>query len=141
MCDSPSSLSFFKIVFWLDAEILDGCLDHKIFSVYPPPLSSKPGKSFLDCRAGFHGIHAGVLLCRYLEFSFLPSDKVRHHTCPAFHLPKIHWHFLLCDLPTPVLLPGKSHGWRSLVGCFTFPLLPLLCLLGFLGIHNEAPVI
>ena len=22
-----------------------------------------------------------------------------------------HWH------PTPVLLPGKSHGWRSLVGC------------------------
>ena len=30
----------------------------------------------------------------------------------------------LCDIsgrrqwhPTPVLLPGKSHGWRSLVGC------------------------
>ena len=23
----------------------------------------------------------------------------------------IQWH------PTPVLLPGKSHGWRSLVGC------------------------
>ena len=23
----------------------------------------------------------------------------------------IKWH------PTPVLLPGKSHGWRSLVGC------------------------
>ena len=22
--------------------------------------------------------------------------------------------------PTPVLLPGKSHGWRSLVGSFTF---------------------
>ena len=22
-----------------------------------------------------------------------------------------HWH------PTPVFLPGKSHGWRSLVGC------------------------
>ena len=21
--------------------------------------------------------------------------------------------------PTPVLLPGKSHGWRSLVGCFS----------------------
>ena len=20
-------------------------------------------------------------------------------------------------VPTPVLLPGKSHGWRSLVGC------------------------
>ena len=35
------------------------------------------------------------------------------------------WHFAWCTLPiwrrqwhpTPVLLPGKSHGWRSLVGC------------------------
>ena len=25
--------------------------------------------------------------------------------------PRRRWH------PTPVLLPGKSHGWRSLVGC------------------------
>ena len=24
---------------------------------------------------------------------------------------RMRWH------PTPVLLPGKSHGWRSLVGC------------------------
>ena len=28
--------------------------------------------------------------------------------CPLW---KRQWH------PTPVLLPGKSHGWRSLVGC------------------------
>ena len=27
------------------------------------------------------------------------------------HLVSSKWH------PTPVLLPGKSHGWRSLVGC------------------------
>ena len=27
------------------------------------------------------------------------------------HLRRRQWH------PTPVLLPGKSHGWRSLVGC------------------------
>jgi len=26
-------------------------------------------------------------------------------------LQRRQWH------PTPVLLPGKSHGWRSLVGC------------------------
>ena len=44
--------------------------------------------------------------------------------CPAsFYTPRLNlpvtpvsiwrrqWH------PTPVLLPGKSHGWRSLVGC------------------------
>ena len=28
-----------------------------------------------------------------------------------WHPPLHQWH------PTPVLLPGKSHGWRSLVGC------------------------
>ena len=27
------------------------------------------------------------------------------------HYRRRQWH------PTPVLLPGKSHGWRSLVGC------------------------
>ena len=27
------------------------------------------------------------------------------------YLRRRQWH------PTPVLLPGKSHGWRSLVGC------------------------
>ena len=27
------------------------------------------------------------------------------------HKRRRQWH------PTPVLLPGKSHGWRSLVGC------------------------
>ena len=31
------------------------------------------------------------------------------------HLAKIF--FTTCWHPTPVLLPGKSHGWRSLIGC------------------------
>ena len=30
---------------------------------------------------------------------------------PNIKLWRTQWH------PTPVLLPGKSHGWRSLVGC------------------------
>ena len=30
---------------------------------------------------------------------------------PGFDVWSGQWH------PTPVLLPGKSHGWRSLVGC------------------------
>ena len=30
---------------------------------------------------------------------------------PRQHIRRRQWH------PTPVLLPGKSHGWRSLVGC------------------------
>ena len=30
---------------------------------------------------------------------------------PRQHIQRRHWR------PTPVFLPGKSHGWRSLVGC------------------------
>ena len=31
--------------------------------------------------------------------------------------PDITAYLSRCNPPTPVLLPGKSHGWRSLVGC------------------------
>ena len=37
-----------------------------------------------------------------MKFAFIYSE------C---HCQRRQWH------PTPVLLPGKSHGWRSLVGC------------------------
>ena len=51
-----------------------------------------------------------------------PNPRTSPHICkvptyfPVFPLPswedqRRQWH------PTPVLLPGKSHGWRSLVGC------------------------
>ena len=37
---------------------------------------------------------------------------VHSHFDPSNHISqRRQWH------PTPVLLPGKSHGWRSLVGC------------------------
>ena len=36
------------------------------------------------------------------------SDALRPHGLQHW---RRQWH------PTPVLLPGKSHGWRSLVGC------------------------
>ena len=36
----------------------------------------------------------------------------------CFFLPfKSFFYKLIFQIPTPVLLPGKSHGWRSLVGC------------------------
>ena len=34
-----------------------------------------------------------------------------NYTIPRHSSQRRQWH------PTPVLLPGKSHGWRSLVGC------------------------
>ena len=45
--------------------------------------------------------------------SFLTSHKrvSRGYYLGQSHAGRRQWH------PTPVLLPGKSHGWRSLVGC------------------------
>ena len=37
--------------------------------------------------------------------------SVHLNKCSQIKFPWRQWH------PTPVLLPGKSHGWRSLVGC------------------------
>ena len=38
-----------------------------------------------------------------------PSATIKED--PVSYFQRRQWH------PTPVLLPGKSHGWRSLVGC------------------------
>ena len=44
------------------------------------------------------GVHQGCILSSYLFNLY------------AEYIQRRQWH------PTPVLLPGKSHGWRSLVG-------------------------
>ena len=43
---------------------------------------------------------------------FMRLQRVRHDWMTVLNwTDSTKWH------PTPVLLPGKSHGWRSLVGC------------------------
>ena len=72
----------------------------------PHPL---PPASYLD--------HLG-------EVTF-PRQCILHSAChfslpPSLSLLQLHFSFILLHClwrPTPVLLPGKSHGWRSLVGC------------------------
>ena len=61
-----------------------------------------------------HGIHcrciwgvSGSLSLAWTWALVLVSDLIR---CRE-HRRRRQWH------PTPALLPGKSHGWRSLVGC------------------------
>ena len=39
------------------------------------------------------------------------NDEIDFLEYSMLHLGRRQWQ------PTPVLLPGKSHGWRSLVGC------------------------
>ena len=46
----------------------------------------------------------GLQIC----FRILASRICKHTSCGSW---RRQWH------PTPVLLPGKSHGWRSLEGC------------------------
>ena len=48
--------------------------------------------------------------CWFLNKS---PHSLEHYKYTSQNLPfrAVQWH------PTPVLLPGKSHGWRSLVGC------------------------
>ena len=50
----------------------------------------------------------GFLLLLHLD-AWLTTRAKRDHL--ALFSQRRQWH------PTPVLLPGKSHGWRSLVGC------------------------
>ena len=55
-----------------------------------------------------------TLYCNLSESSYL--RYVSHQSqiwisVPLLFIRRRQWH------PTPVLLPGKSHGWRSLVGC------------------------
>ena len=47
---------------------------------------------------------------------YFSMSRKPYHTIYEIHIIYIliwrrQWH------PTPALLPGKSHGWRSLVGC------------------------
>ena len=55
----------------------------------------------------------------FLRFEFLKEEYLAMTATEVLDLCKVcamtmyrrrQWH------PTPVLLPGKSHGWRSLVG-------------------------
>ena len=45
--------------------------------------------------------------CSMMQHFLIMTQQFPHHDLVLPH----QWH------PTPVLLSGKSHGWRSLVGC------------------------
>ena len=55
--------------------------------------------------------------------STISSSNCPWSWLPGTTYPALFYHWPNCLLrrrqwhPTPVLLPGKSHGWRSLVGC------------------------
>ena len=50
-------------------------------------------------------------------FHSLTSSSSQVHPELEILLPFYRWGWRRQWQPTPVLLPGKSHGWKSLVGC------------------------
>ena len=113
-----------RVLEW-GAIAFSGCLVAKLFQFFCDSLDyNLPGSS----------VH-GILQARMLEWvvmsfcrgPFQPRDQtnISHVSCIGrqilYHLShqgspmelksQMEWH------PTSVLLPGKSHGWRSLVGC------------------------
>ena len=71
------------------------------YSGKSPPFCTPASKRFSSafiCECYLHRLNEPLLLA--LDFGSLFCSLRRRQ-----------WH------PTPVLLPGKSHGWRSLVGC------------------------
>ena len=65
-------------------------------------------KNIHDCLKVFA---AAKVLKMPVFMGFRPLQNHRDLNVPASRIRRRQWH------PTPVLLPGKSHGWRSLVGC------------------------
>ena len=56
-------------------------------------------------------IHQSLPITQYSMSNFKQNIKRQAKTICRDKKGKRQWH------PTPVLLPGKSHGWKSLVGC------------------------
>ena len=78
----------------LQADSLPPALPGKPLLVYRPAFS-EPRKRTPDLETGL-----SFLICEYIYL----------FKCVCLKIWRRQWH------PTPVLLPGKSHGWRSLAG-------------------------
>ena len=85
--------------------VFDSLWPHRLYVAHQAPLSwDSPGKnSGMGCHFLLRGIFPTQRLNPRLLHLPILASRVRSQ--------RRQWH------PTPVLLPGKSHGRRSLVGC------------------------
>ena len=84
------------------------------------PPNSAPASLWSIKESGIQGLtndYFETLLCHFFSVLALQSHMPCLKTASlgfiglSFDERRRQWH------PTPVLLPGKTHGWRSLVGC------------------------
>ena len=95
---------------------------HPRLRIYLPRTSGCP-QGYWSARSlicgdrkvpGFESQFCSLCLTLAVQLKCLPSDCLSVLVCNSANQHQARrrqWH------PTPVLLPGKSHGWRSLKGC------------------------
>ena len=85
----------------LDFYLMQGSFQvSKIYGKCDPPLSIASAKQYNSLK-----------LLKAISMSFSHKSMVSNLGCTQLEIRKRRWY------PTPVPLPGESHGWRSLVGC------------------------
>ena len=89
----------------------EGMVTHSSILAWSIPWTEEPGGlQFMGLQRVGHDWSDLAHMHSSSIFNFLRKHHtVFHRTVPVYR--RRQWH------PTPVLLPGKSHGWRSLVGC------------------------
>ena len=95
----------------------------------PPPICLKAGREVVECAPPISTRKNGSQPCWVTLDFYHPrggtrgTDRINFTNKPLssisclIYLPSSNFPCLRQWHPTPVLLPGKSHGWRSLVGC------------------------
>ena len=64
----------------------------------------------MECYSALKKNTFESVLMRWMNLEPIKQSEISQKDKDKYHI-LVQWH------PTPVLLPGKSHGWRSLVGC------------------------
>ena len=110
---------------WWSPVLFSGCLPDLVFlkvwprdHLYENPLGAVSRRELVSNNIGYDSDFCplscsilttelaqcdNLVIALFSSVTFLQIGRLIHR--------RRRWH------PTPVLLPGKSHGWRSLVGC------------------------
>ena len=156
--DRQSLESDVKVDSWKEGNRMEGRLGPSSVALVRSEEASCPVAEPLSCL--WHAFSRFPVLCLAWTCS-LPSVLCAHDSLPnTFPIQsqsvllvgkKASWYVVVWRRqwhPTPVLLPGKSHGWRSLVGCSpwgrweadTTERLPLHLSLSYIGEGNGSPL-
>ena len=90
--------------FQIGNKVHQGCL----FNLYAEYIMRNPGLE--EAQAGITIARRDINNLRYADDTTLMAESETTNVISRLFCWRRTWH------PTPVLLPGKSHGWRGLVG-------------------------